>query len=167
SARRSCGSASVAQDRPFDSARTRRSASVAHRPKTFPCGAAVARPEQSASRPAAVAAPCVDLDLPHAGEQDARIPGIHGHVGTARVLIDKQRALPRPAAVDRPEDTALRLRPVRMAKRTREDIIRVRGIDGDASNATGFVETGERPGFSGVSGFVDALADGDIAADEG
>ena len=56
-----------------------------------PCGAAVARHEQAAAGPAALASPGVNLDLPHAGEQHPRVLRIHRDVRAAGVLVDEQR----------------------------------------------------------------------------
>src|SRR5207245_8138292 len=78
-----------------------------------PREAAVARHEQPAAGPSAFAAPRVDFELPHAGEDLPRVLRIHRQVRAAGVLVDEQRALPRLAAVRRPIDAALLLRPVR------------------------------------------------------
>src|SRR5439155_22396433 len=110
--------------------------------------------------------PRVDLDLPHAGKEDPRIARVDRDVGAARVLVDEQRALPRPAAVGRPVHAALELRPVRVAEGAGEHDVGIARIDHDASDASRRLEAGARPGLARIRGFVDAVADRDVAADE-
>src|SRR5207237_4401828 len=88
--------------------------------ETLPGGAAVDRFEETAAAAAARAAPRVDLDLPHAGEQRARVARVDREVRAAGVLVDEEHALPRAAAVDRAIHAAIRLRPVRVAERAGE-----------------------------------------------
>ena len=54
-------------------------------------------------------------DLPHAGEQDARVVGIHHEARGADVFVHEQHLLPGLAAVLRAVDAALLLRPVGVA----------------------------------------------------
>src|SRR5262249_44202474 len=131
----------------------------------LPGRAAVARHEQAAAGSAALAAPGVDLQLPHAGEENPRIARIHRQLGAAGVLVDEQRALPRRAAVGGAEDAALGLRPIGVAQRAREHHLRVRRIDDDATDAPGLVEPHVLPRLPGLGRLVDAVADRDVAAD--
>jgi len=108
----------------------------------------------------------VDLQLPHAGEEHARIVRIHGDVRAAGVLVDEQHAVPRSAAVGRSEDAALRLRAVRVAERAGEDDVGVLRVDDHARDAAGPIEAHARPRFAGVGRLVDAIADRDVASDE-
>src|SRR5439155_15723108 len=130
----------------------------------LPCHAAVARHEQPAARAAALASPGVDLELPHPGEEDARIARIHRDLRAAGVLVHEERALPRRAAVGRPDYAALRLRAVRGAQRECEDDLRVRGIDDDAPDAARLLETHAGPGLARVRRLVDAVANRDMTA---
>src|SRR5207249_8589361 len=123
----------------------------------LPCHAAVARHEQPAARAAALASPGVDLELPHPGEEDARIARIHRDLRAAGVLVHEERALPRRAAVGRPEYAALRLRAVRGAQRACAAVLRVRGIADDGPDAPRLLETQAGPGLATVGGLVDPV----------
>ena len=130
----------------------------------FPRGAAVARHEQPAARAAALAAPRVQLELPHAREEDARVARVHRDLRAAGVLVDEQRPLPRGAAVGRTEHAALLLWTVRGAERARAHDLRIGRIDHDAADAAGLLEAHVRPRVAGVRRFVDAVPDRDVAA---
>src|SRR5205823_5477870 len=55
------------------------------------------------------------LLLPERGVDDARVRRVDADVVAARVLVLVEHLLERPPAVGRPEDAALRVRPVRVA----------------------------------------------------
>ena len=129
-----------------------------------PGGATIAGHEQTAPRTTALASPGVDFDLPHAGEDDARVRRVHRDLRAAGVLVREQRALPRRAAVGRPEHAALGLWTVRRPQRAREDDLGIRRIDHDATDTPGLLEPHARPGLAGVARFVNALTDGNVAA---
>src|SRR4051794_13780176 len=114
--------------------------------ETLPRHAAVRRFEQPAAGTAADAAPGVDLDLPHAGEQDPRVVWIHRHVGAAGVLVDEQGPLPRLTAVGRPVDTALLLRTIGVTERAGQRDVGVVRVDDDAADAAGLIEPLVHPG---------------------
>ena len=168
------GYAVAGLDQRIDAARIRlgdRRHHLAHRlgrqpvpSELLPCHAAVARHEQPAARAAALASPGVDLELPHPGEEDARIARIHRDLRAAGVLVHEERALPRRAAVGRPEYAALRLRAVRGAQRACEDDLRVRGIDDDTPDAARLLQTHAGPGLACVRRLVDAVANRDVTA---
>jgi len=82
----------------------------------------------------------VNLELPHAREEHARILRIHGDIGTSGVLVDEKRSGPRLAAIGRAKDATLRLRAAGMAQRAGADHIRVPRIDDQARNAAGLFE---------------------------
>jgi hypothetical protein len=86
-----------------------------------PGGAAIGGFVETAARSAAGAGPRVHFQLPHTGEENARVAGVHRKVGAAGVLAYCQHLLPGFAAVGGAVDAALRLRPVSMAERTGED----------------------------------------------
>src|SRR5262249_31515373 len=71
--------------------------------------AAIARHMETAPRSPALAAPRVDFELPHTGEDDPRVRWIHRHIRAARVLVDEERTVPCLAAVNRAEHTPLLL----------------------------------------------------------
>src|SRR5207248_11694647 len=68
----------------------------------LPGRAAVTRRVETGARPAALPTPGVDLELPHPGEQDARVVRVHGDVGSAGVRVHEPHPCPRTAAVRRP-----------------------------------------------------------------
>ena len=76
--------------------------------QALPRRAAVARHPQPAARPAAFQVPRLDLELPHRGEQDVRVPGVHREVGAAGVRVHRQYAVPRFAPVGRAIHAAVR-----------------------------------------------------------
>src|SRR5262249_36721930 len=113
--------------------------------QALPGHAPIAGFEQTAARTAAVAAPGMDFDLPHAGEQNVRIVGIHCHVAAAGFFIHEQGALPGLAAVGGPKDAALRLRAIGMAHSAGDYDIGVVGINNDIGNTARFLEAHPRP----------------------
>ena len=118
--------------------------------ETLPGGAAVDRFEETAAAAAARAAPRVDLDLPHAGEQRARVARVDREVGAAGVLVDEEHALPRAAAVGRAIHAAIRLRPVRVAERAGEHDVGIARVDDEASDPARRVEAEVRPALARV-----------------
>src|ERR1700693_3390586 len=134
--------------------------------QALPGGAAVSGLEQAAARPAAGAAPGVNLDLPHAGEKYARIVGVHAHVGATGVFVHEQNLVPSFATISGAEDAALGLRPIGVAQRAGQDDVRIARIDLHAADASGLFEAHQGPVLARVDGLVNPLAHGDVAADE-
>ncbi len=139
---------------------------LAHRPGRQPVAGqflprhpAVTGHEQAAAWPAALAAPGVNLELPHAREEHARVLRIHGDVGAPRVLVDEEHLGPGPTAIGGAEHAAIRLRPIAMALRARHDHVCVLGINDDARDSPGLFEAHQSPSLAGIHRFVDALAD--------
>src|SRR5262249_39295622 len=97
--------------------------------------AAVVCDIDAAPRAAALASVCVELELPHRGEQGLRVTGMHDHIDGAGVLVDEEHAFPRRTAVGRAIHTAFLLRTVAVALCSDEDDFRVGGIDDDAPGA--------------------------------
>ena len=131
----------------------------------LPGVAAVAGDVQPAPGPTAGAPVGVDLQLPHAGEQVARVDGIQCDVGAAGVLVHEEHLLPAVAAVHGAEDAPLRLRPVGMAEGADVYDVGVGRMDGEPGNAPGLLQPHERPGPPRVGGLVGPLPHGDVAAD--
>src|SRR5262249_36368082 len=132
----------------------------------FPSDAAVGGLEDAAARSAAGAIPGAQLKLPHSGEEDARIVGIHGQIGAAGVFVDLQDLLPRLPAVCGAEDSALRLCSVGVAERAGKDDIRIARIDEHAADAAGLLESHQSPRLASIERAIDTYSDGDVAADE-
>src|SRR4029450_3872534 len=115
-----------------------------------PLAPAAPETEAPAAGPAAVAAPRVNLEGPHAGEEHARVLRIHRDVRAARVLVDEQRARPGLAAVGRAIHAALLLRSIGVAHRTREGGLRILRMHDHPDDAAGLFEPEQRPGLAGV-----------------
>ncbi len=75
--------------------------------------------------------------------------------------------LPRLAAVRGAINAALRLWSVAGAHRGRKNNVGIVRVDHDARDAARLFQTHVRPRFAGVGGLVNAVAEGDVAADEG
>ena len=102
--------------------------------------------------------------LPHRGVDDVGIRGIDLDVGAAGVFVLGDNSLPGLTAVGRAIDSALFAGSVRMAEHGGENAIRVARIDGERGNLLSIAQAEMRPGFAGVGGFVDAVADREIGA---
>ena len=132
----------------------------------LPGGPAVGGLVEAASRPAALATPGVDLELPHAREQDPRIARIHRDVGTAGVPIHEQHAIPGFPPIQGAVDAAFVLRAVGVAEGAGVHHAQVRRVNQHTRDAAGIVEAHVGPGLSRVGGTVDPVADRDVAANE-
>src|SRR6266581_5815545 len=107
----------------------------------------------------------MNLERPYAGKQDARIAWIHRNVRTTTVLIHKEHALPMVAAISRAEDTAFLLGTISVPEGARQHDVRILWIDGDVSDAAGFLEPHQFPGLAGVGRLINAGANRNVAAD--
>src|SRR5690348_11969899 len=106
----------------------------------------------------------MELELPHRGEKDLRVRGMHDDIDATGVAIDEEDALPRRATVGRPIDPAFFLRSVAVSLRRDEDDVRVIRIDRDSTDPSRRVEAHLLPRTPRVRGLVDAIADRDVAA---
>ena len=131
----------------------------------LPGVAAVARDVQAAAGSAAGAPVGVNLELPRPREEVARVDRVERDVGAAGVLVHEEDALPALAAVRGAVDAALLLRAVGMPQRADVDDVGIGRMDGEPGNAARLLQPHERPGPAGVGRLVDALPDGDVAAD--
>src|SRR5262245_62644140 len=132
----------------------------------LPSETAVGRAVQAAAGSAALAAPRVDLDLPGARKQDARVVRVHDQVRTPGLLIDEERLRPGLATVRRAEHTPVRLRSVRSSECASEGDLGIARIHHNARDASGGLESRPRPRAAGVGRTIPAPADCDVAADE-
>ena len=124
----------------------------------LPRRAAIGRLEDPAARPRPhrVLPRTLPL-LPQRGVDDVRIGRVDVDVVAARVLVLVEHLLERLAAVERPEDAALLVGPVRVAERRDEQAVGIARIDGDARDLLRVVEAELRPCAAGVGGLVDAV----------
>src|SRR5438270_11369550 len=104
---------------------------------SLPGVAAIVRNENSAARPATVAAPGFDIDLPRPSKQRVRVVWIHRKIGRAGVLIHKEHAFPRFAAIFRAIDASFRLWSVAGTESSNEYHFVIMWIDDDAPHTDG------------------------------
>ena len=102
--------------------------------------------------------------FPHGGIDHVGIRGIDLDVGGAGVLVFVDDLLPGLAAIGGAEKAALFIRAVGMAEHGGEDSIGIARIDGERGNLQAIAQAEMSPGFSGVSRFVDSVADREIGA---
>ena len=123
-----------------------------------PLRAAVARNIHRAARPAAEHAVGVHFRLPHPGKQHARIMWIHGQTRASGIRVGEQDTLPVFSTVGGAKYAALLLWPGETAQRTRENHIRIGGVNHDPADAPGCIQPHVRPGFAGVDGFINSVS---------
>ena len=100
--------------------------------------------------------------LPQTRVDDVGIPRIELEVRRAGVLVLVEHFLKRSSAVDRSEDAALFVRPVRMAQHRNEQAIGVARVDDDVRNLLAVAKAEVRPRLPRVGRFVDAVAGGEV-----
>ena len=104
--------------------------------------------------------------LPARGKQHSRIGGVHRHVNDAGAVIHEQHLLPLRATVGGAPQSAIVLRPVAVSLRRRIHDVGIRGMHDHASDASGVLEPHARPVLAGIGAAIDAVANGDVAAQE-
>src|SRR6185437_8311167 len=105
---------------------------------------------EAAGGAAGFLAPGFLLELPHAGEEDARIGTVHVEAAAASAFVHEERFGPVDAAVGGTEHAAVGLRTVGGADRAGEHDVGVPGIHHDAGDAPGFLEAHQLPGLARV-----------------
>ena len=131
-----------------------RVATVTRHPETTACAAGVLVPRH-------------DVLLPAGGEEHARVGGIHRDVDDAGAVIHEQHLLPLPAPVDGAPEPTIRLRPVAMSLRGGIHDVRVGRMNEHAPDAARVLQSHAIPVLPRVGRTIDAIADGDVAAQEG
>ena len=124
----------------------------------LPGVAAIGGAEQPAARPAAGDVPEIAPRLPEAGEQDARVGGIHRQFHRPGVGVAVQHLLPVCPAVARAVHAARFVRPEDVAQRRDIDQVGVGRVHQDAPDMPGLAQPHMRPGQPGIGRFVDAVA---------
>ena len=97
-------------------------------------------------------------ELPHGGEQQARITRHHDEIGDAGRVVDEQHLVPRLAAVRRAKHAALRIGRPHVAQRRHEHHVGIGRIDHDAADLPHVAETHELPALARVGRHEDAAA---------
>src|SRR5580704_6635708 len=101
---------------------------------------------------------------PYVCIDDVRIFGIEGQVGGSGVVIFVKNFLPGCAAVAGAKDAAFGIGAVGMAEDCCENAIGILRVYQDICDLLAVAQAQMLPGFSGVAGFVDAVADGEIGS---
>ena len=119
--------------------------------------AVVGAPEPRA-RPALAEVPRPARARPRRGVDARRVGRVEEDVDGARVVVEAEHALPRPAAVVGPVDAALSVRRVQVADGGHERHVRVVAVDDHAPDVVRLVEPEVRPRLAAVGRLVDAGA---------
>src|SRR5271167_4207832 len=133
----------------------------------MPGGAAVDGLEEPAVGPVefVVVLPRAFTRLPHRGVDDVGIRRIDLDIGPAGVLVLGNDSLPGFSTVGRAIDSTFFTGAIRVAEHGSKNTIGIARIDGQRGNLLSVDEAAEMsPGFAGVGGLVDAVADGEIGA---
>ncbi len=135
--------------------------------KTLPSGAVIVRTVEAVLGATAVESPGSAPAFPHGGEKNVRILRVENDVDGAGAVVKIENFFPGFAAVPSAEDAALRVRAVSVAKSGNESDVGIRWMNDDGPNVARVFEADVGPGLASVSGFVNAIAEGDVAADAG
>jgi hypothetical protein len=131
----------------------------------FPGRAAVAGLVEPAARPGELAVLPRRLPrLPQRGVDDRRILRIDDHVRAAGVRVLVEHALEGLAPVERAEDAALLVGPVRMPEHGDEEPLRIARVDGDLRDLLPVAQAEVAPGPARVHRSVDSVAGGEVGA---
>src|SRR5437867_2420937 len=103
--------------------------------------------------------------FPHRGEEDMRILRVENDVDAAGAVVEIENFFPRFAAIARAEDAALRVSAVGMAEGSDEGDIGIGRMDNDGADVAGVFQADVVPGFAAIVGTIDAITEGDVAAD--
>ena len=120
--------------------------------------AAVRRPVDAASRPAAREPPRAPAPLVRRRVEHRRVRRVEGEVDEAGVVVDVEDLLPRLAAVRGPVDAALGVGAEQVPQRRHPHDVGVRRVDGDAPDVARLLQPCEPPRLAAVRGVIHALA---------
>ena len=132
-------------------------------PRVTTVGGAVDR----AAGPAGRKIPRLATCLPERGEHDARIVRVHRQICSAGRLIPEKHALPRFAAVRRAEDSTFRAVAEDIAQCGDIYHVWIRGMNPNARDVLGGLQSYVSPAPSPVCGTVDPVPGGDVASRAG
>src|SRR5581483_5811398 len=132
-----------------------------------PVVAAIGGLAHAAAFAAAPQRPRAAIHLPQRREEYLRVVRIEREVDGADVVVAKEDALPRPAAVARPIDAALFVRAIRMAQGRGIHNIGIGGIDAQPRDHLRVLQADVCPGLAAVGRLVDAVALDGVAAQLG
>src|ERR1700730_9312990 len=132
----------------------------------MPCGSAIGGLEQSATGSVdfVVVFPRAFASFPHGGVNYVGIRGVDLYVGGSGVLVLVNKFLPSLAAVSGTEQAALLIGAVGMAEQGCKNLVGISWVDGECRNLQAITQAEMGPGFSGVSRFVDSIANREVGA---
>ena len=133
----------------------------------FPGGAIVVGTIEAVFFTAAIERPGSAVAFPHGSEEDVRILGIENDVNAASAVVEIKNFFPSLTAIACAEDAALGIGAVSVAEGCDEGDIGIRGMNDDLAYVTRVFQTDVSPGFAGVVRTIDAIAEGDVAANAG
>ena len=131
----------------------------------LPRVAAVSRLEQPAVRAAARQHPRDAAHLPDGGVEHAGVAGVQADVDGAGVLAHEEHALPGIAAVHRPEDAALLVRPEGVSERRDVDDVGILGVHPHGADLAALAQADVGPRLAAVGRLVDAVALSEVGPD--
>ena len=134
----------------------------------MPCVAIVGGLEQPAAGAIelVVVLPRPFARFPQGCVDNVRVGGIDRYVGAAGALILRDDSLPRPAAIGRTINPSLIIGPIRMPEHGCENTVGIAGIYGKRGNLLRIIKAEMGPGLAGIDGFVNAVANGEIGANQ-
>src|SRR6266700_7352173 len=107
-----------------------------------------------------VVLPRAFANFPHRRVHNVGIRGINHDIGTAGIFILGNHSLPGFGAIGRAIDSPFFAGSVGMAEDGGKYTVGITGINSERRNLLSIDKAEVSPGFTGVDGFVDAIADG-------
>ena len=129
-----------------------------------PGGAAVLGAIKAAARTAAGEGPGLAAHLPQGRIDDFRVGGVVGDVNGAGVLVLVEHLGPTLSAIRRAEHAALRIGAKGVTDGGDHDDVGIGWINNYRADLAAILQADMGPGLAPVSGLVDAVAKGDVAA---
>ena len=133
----------------------------------LPGCAVVVRTVETVLVTATVEHPRRAVAFPHCGEEHVGILRIENNVDAAGALVEVENFLPGLAAITGAEDAAFGVRAVGMAESGDQGDVGIRGMDDDLADVASVFQSHVVPGLAAVVRTIDAIAEGDVAANAG
>jgi len=133
----------------------------------LPGGAVVVRTVEAVLVAATVERPRRAVAFPHCGEEDVGVLRIENDVAAARAVAEVENFLPGFAAITRAEDAALGVRAVGVPESGDKGDIGIRRMDDDLADVARVLQSNVVPSLAAVVRTIDAIAEGDVAANAG
>src|SRR5437016_13091716 len=130
----------------------------------LPGGAVVVRTVEAVLVAATVERPGRTVAFPHRGEENVWILRIENDVDPTGTVVKIENFLPGLAAIASAENAALGVLAVGVAESSDEGDVGIRGMDDDFADVTRVFQADLVPGFAAVVRTVNAVAEGNVAA---